>query len=113
MPAAWTRVDATTATFTVTLVAASCTTVTPVAPTVTQAVCRRRGVDGADGDVADDDGITYTRCPAAPPAYAPGQVVTVTATLTAQGVGWPAQASMPAGWTSTSPTTATFTVDVR
>ena len=43
MPAAWTQVDPATATFTVTLAAASCDEVTPVAPTVTQAVCR----DGA------------------------------------------------------------------
>ena len=37
--------------------------------------------------------------------------VTVTATLTGAGVGWPA--TLPDGWTETSPTTATFTVTLR
>ena len=65
------EVDTTTATFTVTLTAASCDEVTPVAPTVTQAVCRNGVFVPADGDVGDDrrdhlhgdpDGCRMCRC---------------------------------------------------
>ena len=53
----------------------------------------------------DTDGITYTADPAGPYVLLP-QVVTVTATLTDAGVGWPA--TLPAGWTETGSTTATY-----
>ena len=54
MPAGWTRGRRpTTATFTVELLGASCDEVTPVAPTVTQALCRG-GVGAADVGVGGD-----------------------------------------------------------
>ncbi len=53
LPAGWTRTSATTATFTVELVAAACTPTAPAAPTVGQAVCVDGGVTDADVDVAD------------------------------------------------------------
>ena len=112
-PAGWTEVNLTTARFTVSLVGASCTSVTPAAPTVVQAVC----VDGAltvpTLTLPTTTGIAYTAVPSVPPAYAPGDTVVVTATLTGQGVGWPAPASMPPGWTIKTPTTAEFTVTFK
>ena len=62
--------------------------VTPVAPPVTQAVCRGGVLEPPTLVLADTDGITYTADPEGP--YAPGQSVTVTATLDEAGVGWPA-----------------------
>ena len=109
MPAGWTWVNATTATFTVKLTAASCTQTTPAAPTVKQAECTGGTVTAPTLSFATTDGITYSANPSSPPPYAPGQVVTVTATLRATGVAWPAP-TLPAGWTRTSDTTATFTV---
>ena len=67
------EVDATTATFTVELVGATCAEVTPVAPTVDQAECVDGGCDGADADVFGDDGISLQRRPRRRP-YAPGDV---------------------------------------
>ena len=49
----WTRVDAATATFTVTLVAATCRPVTPAAPSVVAGGVCRWGGDGADVDDCD------------------------------------------------------------
>ena len=80
--------------------------VAPVAPTVTQAVCVAWCGPAADGDVGDDrrdhlhDGQAGTVCAPLPTS------VTVTATLTAHGVGWPA--TLPTGWTETTATTATY-----
>jgi hypothetical protein len=56
--------------------------------------------------LAETDDITYAANPDGP--YAAGQTVTVTATLGPEGVSWPA--TMPTGWTRTSPTTATYIV---
>jgi large repetitive protein len=106
MPPGWTRVDATTATFTVQLVGTSCDKVMPVAPALTQAVCVGGVVSAASLTLADTDGISYTVDPPAP--YIAGQSVTMTATLRPAGVGWPA--TLPPGWARTSPTTATLTV---
>ena len=55
--------------------------------------------------LAETDGISYSVD--ADPPYAPGQTVAVTATLEDAGVAWPDQ--LPAGWTATSDTTATYT----
>ena len=78
---------------------------TPVAPTNHDAQC----VDGAlippTLTLAETDGITYSVDE--DPPYAPGQTVEVTATLDDAGVAWPDQ--LPAGWTETSDTTATYT----
>ena len=78
------------------MAAASCTVVTPVAPTVIEAVCVDGALTAPTLTLPTTDGITYT-------ADRGGrrmrrvQTVTVTATLAATGVGWPA--TMPAGWT--------------
>ncbi len=94
-----------TATFAVTLNAASCDEVVPADPTVTQAVCRNGAFEPPTVTFAMTDGITYAADPEGPYVLLP-QVVTVTATLDEAGVGWPA--TMPAGWTETNSTTATF-----
>ena len=62
----WTYVDPTTATFAVTLNAASCDEVTPADPTVTQAVCRNGAFEPATVTFADTDGITYAADPEGP-----------------------------------------------
>ena len=102
---AYTKTSNTTATYTETLNAASCTAVTPVAPQVNQAICRGGVLEPPTLVLADTDGITYTADPEGP--YVAGQRVTVTATLDEAGVGWPD--SMP-GWTETGSTTATYPV---
>ena len=79
---------------------------TPAAPSVTQALCRDGVVGDAAVTVGPTDDITYTF--SAQPPYAEGQSVTITATLEATGVGWPA--TLPAGWDETSDTTAEFVV---
>ena len=63
------------------------TVVTPVAPQVTQAVCRGGVLEPPTLVLADTDGITYTADPEGP--YEAGDRVTVTATLDEAGVGWP------------------------
>ena len=90
-----------------TLNAASCDEVTPVAPTVTQAVCRNGALVPPTLTLPTTDGITYT-ADKAPPFMPLPELVTVTATLDDDGVGWPA--TMPTGWTETSSTTATYLV---
>ena len=114
MPDGWTQVDLVTATFTVNLVGTTCDDVTPVAPSVTPAVCTGGSTTTHSITPAVTDGITYTLSPPGSPAGAyqasPAQSVTVTATLTDTGVAWPA--SLPDGWTRTSATTATFTVEL-
>ena len=97
----------TTATFTVTLNAASCTAVTPVAPTVTQAICRNGVLEPPTLELPTTDGITYTADPKA--AYEAGERVTVTATLDDAGVGWPDNLAA-LGWTEVDSTTATSEV---
>ena len=106
IPPGWTRVDATTATFTIELVGTSCNEIAPVAPALTQALCVAGVVWPPALTLASTDGITYTVDQSAP--YASGQTVTVTATLAPAGVGWPA--SLPPGWSRTSDTTATHVV---
>src|SRR5680860_973075 len=85
---------------------ATCDEVNPVAPTLVEAQC----VDGAlttpTLTLAITDGITYSVD--VDPPYAPGEVVVVTATLDASGVGWPDL--LPPGWTELTETTASFTV---
>ena len=89
MPDGWTDVDPTTATFTVELTGATCDAVTPVAPTVTQAICRNGVLEAPDIDDVDDrrDHL-HDGCRSAVRA---GQTVVVTATLDDAGVGWPDQ----------------------
>ena len=114
MPDGWTAVDLVTATFAVTLTGTSCAVATPVAPTVTLAQCVGGAVTDHTVVVAATDFVTYTLDPAGSPAgvypASPAQTVTVTATLAPEGVGWPDP--LPAGWTETSDTTATFTVSL-
>ncbi len=70
--------------------------VTPVAPTVIQAVCVAGVVTPPTLTSPSTTGITYTVAPAGP--YVQGQSVTVTATLAPAGVGWPA--NLPVRWTA-------------
>ena len=105
--APWTKINASTATMTVTLLATSCTRLAPVAPTVAEAICRGGVVEPPTLLLSRTDGITYTTDDA-DGVYAPGQRVVVTATLAATGVAWPAE--LPLGWTRTSPTVATYSV---
>ena len=72
---------------------------TPVAPTVTQAVCRGGVLVPPTLTLPTTDGITYTRrSPIGP--YAQGQSVTVTATL--DGAGVAGLIVVAAGWIETS-----------
>ena len=68
MPAGWTQVDLATATFTVTLVGTTCDEVTPVAPSVTPAVCAGGAETTHRITSADTDGIIYTLSPPGSPA---------------------------------------------
>ena len=79
MPPGWTRVDNVTATYTVELTGTTCDEVTPVAPSLTQAVCRNGVLVPPTLTLAETDGITYTADPEGP--YHAAQIVTVTATL--------------------------------
>jgi hypothetical protein len=106
MPDGWTEVDPVTATFTVELAAAECDEVEPAIPEIDQAECVDGGVTEPTITLPETPGITYTFSADEP--YAPGQTVIVTATLDPTGVGW--ADPLPAGWTETSPTTATYTV---
>ena len=91
----WTPLADTTGTivYTVTLRGAPCQVVTPALPTPTQAVCSGGAVSDPTLTLPSTTGVTYTAEPGGP--YAPGQSVTVTATLDPAGVGWPA--TMPIG----------------
>ena len=104
MPAGWTRVDARTATWTGTLQGTSCAAVKPVLPTVTEAACIRGELQPPSLTVAETTNVNYTVSPTS--GYAPGDEVTVTATL-ADGAAWAADI---APWTQTSATTATYTL---
>ena len=77
-----------------------------MAPTVTQAICRNGVLEPPTLTTSTTDGITYTTD--ADPPYAPAQTVVVTATLDDAGVGWPDP--LPADWTETDATTATYEV---
>ena len=68
------------------------------------------GVGAADVDVADDRRDHLQRSMTSR-RDAPGQSVTVTATLEDAGVAGPIE--LPAGWTEATPTTATYDGDVR
>ena len=102
----WVRVDATTATLTLELVGASCEDVTPAAPELTQAVCADGVLSEPSLVLAETDDVTYTVEPEGP--YVPGDVVTVTATLAAAGVGWGEE--RPGGWVFVDDVTATLEV---
>ena len=101
----WQRVDAATATWTTTLAAASCAEMTPVAPSVVQAVCVAGVVTAPTLTTPSTSGITYTVAPAGP--YSQGQTVTVTATLAPAGGGWPANLG---AWERVSDTVAELEV---
>ena len=87
-PTVGTYVDTETATFELTLVAASCDEVTPAAPTVTQAVCRNGAFEPPTVTLRRLTGITYTKDKTDPYLPLP-QVVTVTATLDDAGLVGP------------------------
>ena len=106
MPPAWTQLDSSRASYSLTLTAASCTEVVPVTPKVTQALCREGVVTAPTLTTPTTDGITYAVEPSG--SWLPGSTATVTATLGATEVGWPDK--LPAGWVETSPTTASYTV---
>ena len=104
--AGWTYVDASTATFEVTLNAASCTPVAPLDPTVVQAECVGGVVTTASVTPATGPaGVTY----ALDSEPAPGTTVVVTATVGA-GNAW--VDPLPGEWKAGDPATAfaTFTV---
>ena len=108
LPTGWTRVNATTATFGVTLTAASCAPVAPVAPTVTQAACVGGVVTAPTVTPASaPTGVTYSVAPPGPYNGSVTTAVTVTATL---GAGFAWVAPLPTGWVEVNPTTATFAV---
>ena len=107
LPAGWTEVNPTTATFQVTLTAPSCTPATPVAPTVVQATCTNGAVTPPTITPGPTPGVTYTLAPAGPYDGNVTTTVTVTATL-ADGFAW--TDPLPAGWTEVTPTTATFQI---
>ena len=111
MPTGWTQLDPVTAELTVNLLGATCDVVTPAAPSVALAVCTGGSTTTHSVTPAVTDGITYTLNPTGG-IYSPTAPlsVTVTATLADAGVGWPDV--LPDGWTETSDTTATFTVDL-
>ena len=113
-PAGWTvNAARTSATFTLTAPAASCRTVTPVAPTATAASCAAGAVTNHVITVpANTADITYTWTPQGTAGNSTTYTgtaaldVTVTATLVGAGAGWPT--TLPTGWTRTGNTTATF-----
>ncbi len=102
----WEKRNAVIATLRVTLHGASCTSTTPVAPSVVEAECVNGAVTAPTLTLATTDDITYSVDKN--PPYSAGDQVTVTATLDAAGVAWPA--NLPPGWTRTSDTTATYAV---
>ncbi|WP_144882193.1 LPXTG cell wall anchor domain-containing protein, partial [Isoptericola variabilis] len=103
----WTPTSTTTATFSITFLTVECEEVTPVAPTVTPAVCVG-GEFTAPTLTLPDDTAQVSYEVSAPEPYSIGQTVTVTATLAPTGVAWPDE--LPAGWIEQTPTTATFSV---
>ncbi len=104
--APWVRVDADTAEWTATLALASCDAVTPVAPSVVEAVCVNGVVTVPTLTLPSTTGITYTVDD--DPPYEQGQSVTVTATLDPAGVGWPDDLG---DWVRVSATVATLLVE--
>ena len=109
LPAGWTLVDATTATFTVDLPAVTCTPVQPVSPTVTQATCRSGVVTQPTVVLATTPpGVSYVRTPQGPYSGTVDTAVTVRATL-ADGFAW---GQMPDGWVQVDLVTAQFTVNL-
>ena len=95
MPDGWLETSGSVAEYQVLLKAGSCQVATPVAPSVTEAVCRGGVLLPPILKMSETQGITYTASPSTPPAYVAGQSVTVTATLSAGGT-WPARCR-PAG----------------
>ncbi len=105
--APWVRVDADTAEWTATLALASCDEVTPVAPSVVEAVCVNGVVTAPTLTLAGRRRGSPTPLIDEPP-YEQGQSVTVTATLDPAGVGWPADLG---DWVRVSATVATLSVE--
>ncbi|MGN6031112.1 MAG: hypothetical protein ACTHQE_05550 [Thermomicrobiales bacterium] len=104
MPEGWTRVDATTATYTVELDDVACTPVSPVDPAVTNVACIGGTLTEPSVIPASTDGITYTMTG----DVVNGGTVVVTATVK-DGYGW---GTLPQGWTTVDDATATFTVQL-
>ncbi len=106
LPAGWTHVgDHKVITYTLTLTAAECAVVSPVAPDLNQAVCTNGVVTPPTLTVPENTtNISYSANPSS--GYVAGGTVTVTATLTGDGVRWPT--TPPAGWTFKDAQTATF-----
>ena len=108
LPTGWRAGDpaATTAVFSVTLTAASCTPVAPLDPTVRQAVCVGGVVTTASVVPATGpEGVSY----ALGAVPAPGSTVVVTATVAA-GYAW--VSPLPTGWSAGDPATARATFSV-
>ena len=104
-------VNATTATFAVTLTAASCNVVTPVAPTLTEAECVGGELQPPTLSWPTPTGSPTRPIPIRPYRLLP-QVVTVTATLDDAGVGL-GRPVAEGGWTETDPDDGDVHGDVR
>lgn len=104
MPEGWTRVDSTTASWQVTFDDPDCIVATPVAPSITQAVCAGGDIVGPRVMPGTTEGVLYTFNEE---DVTNGGTVIVTATVQT-GYAWPAE--MPQGWTKVSDTTATYNV---
>ena len=89
--------------------------VTPVAPTLTPAVCRGGVLEPPSLKPETTDGITYSFAPAGTPGEGeavsfPVSTTSVTVTATLRAGAWPPE--IP-GWTITSPTMATSVVPLN
>ena len=103
LPAGWTKVNDSTATYTVQLDDADCIAVDPGLPVVTQPVCTEDGTVRQPGiTLPETPGIEYT----IEGEIVPGGKVIVTATLIG-GYTW---GMVPQGWTLNDDGTATFIV---
>ncbi len=107
LPAGWTEVSPTTATFAVAYDLIECVEVGPVAPTVVQASCAgTRQTVPVVTLPANTEAVVYTRSG----TVAVGQTVTITATLQ-PGYAWPDDTANIAGWDFET-ASATYTVQL-
>ena len=107
-PAAATAGDVTGVDFVLQMIPVTTTTLplaTPAAPAVTDAACTGGQLTAPALSLATTSGITYSTDQS--PPFRAGDQVVVTATL-GEGYAWPA--SLPEGWTESSPSEATYVV---